>query len=46
MSQACQIHPQALSDFELDLCLSLNWEVTKVGEGGPVRAGGRGVGRE
>ncbi len=30
MSQACQIHPQALSDFELDLCVSLNWEVTKV----------------
>lgn len=30
MSRACQIHPQALSDFELDLCISLNWDITKL----------------
>lgn len=30
MSLACQLHPQVLTDFELDLCLSLRWGLTGV----------------
>jgi hypothetical protein len=30
MSQATCIHPQALTDFELDLCTSLDWDIASV----------------
>ena len=30
MSQATQANPQALSDFELDMLTSLNWDVAAV----------------